>query len=93
MKTVTKLQNLLKEENEARLLVLCEWIRSHCDQQRMTWEVLRAQSGFSHKDLITLFSTYLKTTPMAFVRQCKLAKDATGQAQQTLFLKDPASTD
>lgn len=91
MKTVTKLQNMLAAENEARLRVLCDWIRIQCDQQRITWEALSAQSGFSHKDLITLFSIHLKTTPMAFIRQCQLAKDPKSHHQQNLFVKDPIS--
>jgi len=88
MKSISKLQNLIKPENEVHIRDLCEWIRANC-HHRITWNDLIAQSGFSHKDLITLFGTYMKTTPMAFVRHCQSASFKSDSIQQPLFLEDP----
>lgn len=54
----------------SRIDALCSWIEQN-HAQDIGWEDLTRQSGFTHKELIAMFQTYKKTTPMWFIRQVR----------------------
>ena len=83
MPTISKVQSLLTPENENRIKMLCQWIQANGGKS-LAWIDLTNQSGLSHKELIVLFKTYLKTTPMAYVRKAQSKSDLSAE-QQTLF--------
>lgn len=57
-------------EQEEQLKSICAWIEAHC-QQPIAWADLCSFSGLSHQQLVRLFMIHKKTTPMAYIRQCK----------------------
>ena len=72
-KPAFRLQYLLCKSNEQRIRNLCEWIATNSDR-RLDWQDLMDQTGFTHQELLILFKAYLKTSPMAFIRRTKQAK-------------------
>ena len=54
MNRVTKIQTILTASNSEKIEALCIWIAENSDSS-IGWDQLSKQSGFSHKELITLF--------------------------------------
>ena len=87
MPTISKVQSLLTPKNENRIKMLCQWIQANGGKS-LAWIDLTTQSGFSHKELITLFQAYVKTTPMAFVRKVQSTAQPS-DTQQASFTFNP----
>lgn len=58
------------EDQREKFVALCEWIKANLDKD-LTWEHLIGISGWSHKVLINLFSYFLQTTPMMFIKTAR----------------------
>lgn len=80
MRRINKLQSMVNDANERRIRELCEWMAAHCDRP-LGWDALTAQSGFSHRDLMTLFEIYVKTSPMTYLRRCREDRRMTSPAK------------
>ena len=70
---------LMGEDTSSRIDSLCDWIEQN-HAQPIGWEDLTRQSGFTHKELISLFQAYKKTTPMWFIRQARESRQMTHNA-------------
>ena len=73
MNRIIKYDNLLNPINHKKIDDLCKSISENCDG-RLGWEQLTKLSGFTHKELITLFQLYKQTTPMAFIKNARQLK-------------------
>lgn len=51
---------------------ICRWIDEH-SRENITWDDLTRASGLDHRLLLKLFQIHKKTTPMAYLRQCRQA--------------------
>jgi AraC-like DNA-binding protein len=89
MNRVTKIKTILTASNSEKIEALCIWIAENCDSS-IGWDQLSKQSGFSHKELITLFQLYKQQTPMAFIRQVREQKKKSlpSHPQHALFLQN-----
>jgi AraC-like DNA-binding protein len=89
MNRVTKIQTILTASNSEKIEALCIWVAENCDSS-IGWDQLSKQSGFSHKELITLFQLYKQQTPMAFIRQVRAQKKKSlpSHPQHALFLQN-----
>ena len=94
MNRVTKIQTILTASNSEKIEALCIWIAENCDSS-IGWDQLSKQSGFSHKELITLFQLYKQQTPMAFIRQVREQKKKSlpSHPQHALFLQNDKLSD
>lgn len=94
MKPINKLQRMVNEVNERRVRELCDWMAANCDGP-VGWDALTAQSGLSHRDLITLFEVYVKTSPMTYLRRCRENRRLSGSANSSgsLFTHQDRPTD
>lgn len=71
MKNVVTLKLSKPASHKRKLKQLCAWIDAHLDQP-IGWAELVAQSGMDHVELQRQFSTYLKTSPMQWIRNRRL---------------------
>ena len=71
MKNVVTLKLSKSASHKRKLKQLCAWIDAHLDQP-IGWAELVAQSGMDHVELQRQFSTYLKTSPMQWIRNRRL---------------------
>ena len=94
MNRVTKIQTILTASNSEKIEALCIWVAENCDSS-IGWDQLSKQSGFSHKELITLFQLYKQQTPMAFIRQVREQKKKSlpSHPQHALFLQNDKLSD
>ena len=70
MKLISETKALLADSNAERVESLCVWIAENSGNS-IGWGQLSTQSGFSHKDLITLFKIYKHQTPMAYIKHVR----------------------
>jgi hypothetical protein len=88
MSRVFRVQTILTASNSEKIEALCVWISENSDGN-LGWDQLSVQSGFTHKELITLFQLNKQQTPMAYIRQVREHKKntATTHPQISLFLE------
>ena len=67
MNNVVTLKLSKPASNQRKLKKLCEWIDLNIDKP-IGWAELAERSGMDHMELQRQFSTYLKTSPMQWIR-------------------------
>ena len=94
MSRIYKISTILTASTTEKVEALCVWIAENCDSS-IGWDQLSKQSGFSHKELITLFQLYKQKTPMAFIRQVREQKKKSlpSHPQHALFLQNDKLSD
>jgi AraC-like DNA-binding protein len=75
MKNVVTLKLSKPASHKRKLKQLCAWIDAHLDQP-IGWAELVTHSGMDHVELQRQFSTYLKTSPMQWIRSRRMQNKA-----------------
>ena len=82
MSNVLTLKLSKPASNQRKLKKLCQWIDANIDQP-IGWAELTAQSGMDHLELQRQFTTYMKSSPMQWIRfrRNELTQTLMAQAQ------------
>jgi transcriptional regulator GlxA family with amidase domain len=68
MNSVVTLKLSKPASNQRKLKKLCEWIDANIDKP-ISWADLSEHSGMDHMELQRQFTTYMKSSPMQWIRQ------------------------
>jgi transcriptional regulator GlxA family with amidase domain len=82
MSNVLTLKLSKPASNQRKLKKLCQWIDANIDKP-IGWAELTAQSGMDHLELQRQFTTYMKSSPMQWIRfrRNELTQTVMAQAQ------------